>query len=251
MEKICSSCKMSFISILRGKHSKVYFKRCENCRQKEKINREKRQNQEKVIITDKYCRICKKTLPVSQFYKHRLILDGYRNECKECHSQWWKNYYNNGYNEVLKVKLNENDIYRRTQNLKSIIHYHLKSAGKVKSKKTLKYVGCNKQKLERWFNYQNNHWYYKIYHIDHILPISLFDLSKPEEEEIALHWTNLQPLFGSENNSKYNKIRPIEYYNKLIQSFRFELSKNDIEILQKRHIWFKNYCNTSKLRETP
>lgn len=247
---ICSRCK-------KLKPNDKY-KTCDKCRQdgktwRDKLPRTYKQGQyTSQDGVSKTCRICKKFLKLTNFYKHKKLLDGYRNECIKCHSNGWKQYYNNGYNEVLKEKLAKNDIFRRTQNLKSLIHYHLKTAGMVKSDKTLKYVGCNKQKLEKWFNYQNNHWHYKIYHIDHILPISLFDLTNPEEEAIALHWTNLQPLFATENNSKYNKIREIEYYNKLIQVFRFdELSVKDLLILKKRHIWFKSYCNTSKLQETP
>lgn len=41
----------------------------------------------------KRCRICGRELPVSCFYKHRSTLDGYRGECKECHSKKSKAYY--------------------------------------------------------------------------------------------------------------------------------------------------------------
>ena len=48
-----------------------------------------------------------------------------------------------------------------------------------------------------WENHGNNGW-----HLDHIKPISLFDLSKPEQQKICFHYTNLQPLWAHENRVK-------------------------------------------------
>jgi len=45
-----------------------------------------------------------------------------------------------------------------------------------------------------------------VWEIDHVRPLSSFDLSKPQEQAIALHYTNLQPLFVTENRRKGAKI---------------------------------------------
>lgn len=42
----------------------------------------------------KKCRICGRELPVSYFYKRNSSRDGYRGECKECHANKSKAYYN-------------------------------------------------------------------------------------------------------------------------------------------------------------
>jgi hypothetical protein len=42
-------------------------------------------------------------------------------------------------------------------------------------------------------------------HIDHIKPISRFDLSDPEQFLQCCHWTNLQPLLAEDNLTKHNK----------------------------------------------
>lgn len=44
------------------------------------------------------------------------------------------------------------------------------------------------------------------WHMDHIDPISKFDLTDAKQMAKACHYTNLQPLWGLENMSKGNKI---------------------------------------------
>ena len=44
-----------------------------------------------------------------------------------------------------------------------------------------------------------------VWHIDHIIPCSSFDLTKPEEQQKCFHYTNLQPLWALENLKKGRK----------------------------------------------
>jgi hypothetical protein len=52
-----------------------------------------------------------------------------------------------------------------------------------------------------WENWNREGW-----HIDHIKPLSSFDLRKEEEQRKAMHYTNLQPLWAEENIKKGNKV---------------------------------------------
>ncbi len=46
---------------------------------------------------------------------------------------------------------------------------------------------------------------YGKWHVDHILPLSKFDLTDPEQFRKAVHFTNLQPLWASDNIRKRDK----------------------------------------------
>ena len=52
-----------------------------------------------------------------------------------------------------------------------------------------------------WENYGRHGW-----HIDHIKPLSMFELTDPEDFREACHYTNLQPLWWYDNLSKSNKL---------------------------------------------
>lgn len=43
-------------------------------------------------------------------------------------------------------------------------------------------------------------------HIDHIRPVSSFNLTDPQQQKECFHYTNLQPLWAKENLSKGSKI---------------------------------------------
>jgi hypothetical protein len=77
-----------------------------------------------------------------------------------------------------------------------------------KINKTQELIGCSveflKQYLESkfkpgmsWDNYG-----YRGWHIDHIRPLSSFDLTNLDQQKIAFHYTNLQPLWAEENLAK-------------------------------------------------
>ena len=83
--------------------------------------------------------------------------------------------------------------------------------GKNKSKRTMELLGVpHMDFLKTWLEckfkegmtWENR----RLWHIDHILPCSSFDLTKAEEQAKCFHYTNLQPLWASENLSKGNRI---------------------------------------------
>jgi hypothetical protein len=52
--------------------------------------------------------------------------------------------------------------------------------------------------------------YGKLWHIDHTVPCSKFDLKDSEERMKCFHWTNLKPMLAHENRSKNNTLTLVE-----------------------------------------
>lgn len=78
--------------------------------------------------------------------------------------------------------------------------------GVPKSASTMSLVGCSvaflKQHLERQFKPGMNWDNRGLWHIDHIRPCKTFDLCVPLQQQHCFHWSNLQPLWASENIRK-------------------------------------------------
>jgi len=71
--------------------------------------------------------------------------------------------------------------------------------------------GISGRKLREWIESKFTRsmtWenYGKVWHLDHIFPISRFDLSDPDQVKVACNWQNLQPLLRKANARKSDKI---------------------------------------------
>lgn len=111
-------------------------------------------------------------------------------------------------NERIKLKRQNDALTKISESLKVRIHDVLKNK---KGSKSNELIGCSKDELKEWLESQftpditwNN--YGSTWHIDHVVPISFFDLTTPETQRICFNWTNLRPLDSATNMSKSNKI---------------------------------------------
>ena len=79
-----------------------------------------------------------------------------------------------------------------------------------KTKSSIEYLGCSTQDYLSWIMHYNADFtldnYGPIWHIDHVIPVSRFDLSDPSEQLLAFNWRNTMPLSAKENLRKNNKI---------------------------------------------
>jgi hypothetical protein len=108
----------------------------------------------------------------------------------------------------------QNDIHFKIKhNLRNRLNMAIKSKKSSKIGSAIKDLSCSKEELKlhleslflsgmSWSNYGLKGW-----HIDHIRPLSSFDLSNREELLKACHYTNLQPLWAKDNIKKSNKIK--------------------------------------------
>ena len=107
---------------------------------------------------------------------------------------------------------------------------------KNKTKKTNELLGCSNKEFSDWMKYLykngqsfENHGI--EWHIDHVIPISNFNLDNEDEVILCFNWRNTMPLSVKENLSKNNKIilsQVEQHYNKLLEYHQ----NNNIELPQ-------------------
>lgn len=146
------------------------------------------------------CGVCKKA---NQIYYVSVNMEN----CKKCHNRKTR---------IARIKRCKEDpifkmqCYIRTR-ITDTVRKLTKNKKQFSNGSFCKLFGCSNQQLKKhleskftskmsWDNY-GTYW-----HLDHIIPISSFDLSDPDQCKAANHWTNLQPLEASKNMSKSNKI---------------------------------------------
>lgn len=90
--------------------------------------------------------------------------------------------------------------------LRSRMGIALTKMGAVKASTTMRLVGCSPDQLMAHIQAQflpgmswenRNEW-----HIDHIRPCASFDMLDPEQQQACFHYTNLRPLWASDNLRK-------------------------------------------------
>jgi hypothetical protein len=98
--------------------------------------------------------------------------------------------------------------FKLLEALKHRLKRTLKCAVNSKTRATRDLLGCSmddfkiylESKFEpgmSWGNYG-----YRGWHVDHIVPCALFDLSKPAHVRRCFHFSNLQPLWAQDNLRK-------------------------------------------------
>lgn len=110
-----------------------------------------------------------------------------------------------------RIRYKTDSSYKVMRVLRARIRKALKFYSVKKTQKSISLLGCDirfyKKHIEKYFQSDmnwNNHGY--VWHIDHIVPISFFDLEDESEQKIAFHYGNTQPMYKEENIKKYDSI---------------------------------------------
>lgn len=106
----------------------------------------------------------------------------------------------------------------------------------TKDKKTIEYLGCTSDEYLKWILTNNSGFTLanrgSEWHIDHVIPLSKFNLDDKEDQLVAFNWRNTMPLAAKENLSKNNKIlqpQLEQHYKNLLEYQK----QNNIEMPQK------------------
>jgi hypothetical protein len=219
--KVCGKCKLVKDICLFGisKQTKNgYRSTCNDCRKiesreyKEK-NKERRNETVKNYYQKNKEKISEKTkLLISlDVEKNRAIKLKSYHKNKEKNKEKLKLYRIKNRDRRTKYqreKINNDELYKLSSLVRSRIRNFLKIKKWVKTSKTFNLVGCSPEflkehlqsKFEDGMSWDN----YGSWHIDHIIPLS--SAKTTEEFNKLCHYTNLQPLWASENLSKGDKI---------------------------------------------
>lgn len=102
--------------------------------------------------------------------------------------------------------------FRLQMIVRTRIHTALQKSLAKKQCRTLALVGCTGTELKQWLEskfskgmtWENQG--QRGWHIDHIIPLSAFDLNDPKQQRAAFHYSNLQPLWAVDNIRKGSKV---------------------------------------------
>lgn len=113
-------------------------------------------------------------------------------------------------NADARRKRAENPGFKIACNLRKRLSFLLSNSLHKKSKQTIKYLGCDmdffKLYLQSKFKDGMSLDNYGQWHIDHIKPCAIFDLTKETDIELCFHYSNMQPLWAKDNRAKSDKI---------------------------------------------
>jgi hypothetical protein len=110
-------------------------------------------------------------------------------------------------NSWFRKKRVEDPLYRIKNLLRARVRDVLNAQGAKKFTSTMDLTGCSPEflikRLEKQIKPGTKR---EDYHVDHIIPCALFDLTKEEEQKMCFHWTNLQLLLGPANRAKSDYV---------------------------------------------
>jgi len=161
-----------------------------------------------------WCYTCQKWLNENNFH------EGNTSGCKNCVSLKMKNYYQkpgvkNRTNKQKRERLKTDPIFKLNKKISYGIRQSLNGNKKgIKWETLVGYTASDlKKHIEKQFKPDMSWENHGEWHIDHIIPISKFNFTKPEHSDFKKCWAlkNLQPLWALENIKKSNKlIKPFQ-----------------------------------------
>ena len=217
--KECNTCNQPK-SIINFVKNRLICKDCNNSKRRNKYH------------TDENCRL--KIIKQASIFKHNKVVERHQlkleeigednKKCSVCFTI--KNKCNFRYNR-LKCRECERDdpIEKFKRSIRCRIYIALQ---KNKNMNTIEYLGLSTTEYLKWIlNYNENYTIDnrgKDWHIDHVIPLSKFNLENIDEQLIAFNWRNTMPLLAKENLSKNNKIiiPQIEQHLKKLKKYHIE-----------------------------
>lgn len=197
--KICPICKNKFIPNV---YNQIYCSKLCKWKRSHQVHR-----QEELEYKKQYRKIHKEEI--------KEYMKDYRKQHIEPIANQRKQYRKDNKNSIKKymkqyfIKYQKITLHKLIKNLRTRVGLALK--GNPKSETTMKLVSCS---IETLIHHLSCKFYdrkdglkmsldnYGLWHVDHIKPCYLFNLSKKSEQKKCFHYINLQPLWAVDNLKK-------------------------------------------------
>ncbi len=113
--------------------------------------------------------------------------------------------------ELSKLRRAENPTRKMIENCRSRIRHILKREKVTKTQNTFKFIGCTAEFFRTFLEWQftsEMNWsnYGTCWTVDHIIPISYFNLHNPDHSRIAFNYSNCRPLHADKNSEKNDTL---------------------------------------------
>ena len=242
-KKKCPTCKKIKLINKFGNHKKRKGGKRSQCKECEKDYRKERylnnienerkkarnryhKNREKYLLAG---RLWRKNNPEKRSACIKKWIEENPEKYKESHRRACRKYYSRNPNKTKEwiknnpekrkettrrhyIKCRTTPVARLNSSVSSLMRFYLK--GNKGGAHWEQLVGFTIKQLKKhlesqfvdgmaWGNYGANGW-----HIDHKIPISVFNFEKPEDDDFKKCWSlkNLQPMWGKENVKKGNSL---------------------------------------------
>lgn len=202
MPKICTKCKEVLPLTEFNKYSRSndgLFYRCKNC---EKARKRQHYHQGGYSESMRLKQPSRLTYNREYHHRNKNIIHERQRKWRSANTERirdrLKRYYKENIQRNLSVKLRKR--------IKDALKYTRKSIS------TAELIGCSIEQLKthiesQFVNGMNwNEYLLGRIHIDHKVPLAAFDLRDVNQQKIAFHWLNLQPLWRQDNLQKGKSI---------------------------------------------
>lgn len=203
----------------------------------------------------KICTSCREEKELSEFAKNKTLPGGVKELCKKCYNKRMLEYYHKikdrpSFKEQVrktiekrKPKRSAYEQAKRKSDPCLAVNYNqyrriMWEINKQKATRHYHYETLLSMAREKYYEYLLSLGYdRKTMCIDHIVPLSLFDLSTPEHQRIGCHYLNTRPLLIAENIKKRNLLQ--DGWENIIEDVCNDLEMNANEVikeLKKRYV---------------
>ena len=222
-KQICSKCNVekSIKEFSFRKDTKKYHRQCKVCFTTKNVDYYK-ENKEKIDA---------KNVAYRKENKEKIAAQraDYTQRNKEKIAAKKAHYYRENKEKIvaknagyIRNRYKNDETFRLIQKTRSRIYEALNGRGK--SFQTRYILGISLDLYKKWIRFQMTpEMDFSNIHIDHVKPISSFDISNEDELLEAFNWINTQPLLKKDNLKKNKIFNPEEYENQFRKALEFKI----------------------------